>query len=59
MVAGCTCGWWWRAVLIYGSGFVIVLCLCLCLCMVVGFYFVFFFYIDGFFLNMFIYYFNV
>ena len=43
MVAGCTCGWWWRAVLIYGSGFVTVLCLCLCLCMVVGFYFVFFF----------------
>ena len=46
VVAGCTYGWWWRAVLVYGGGFVIVLCLCLC--MVVDFYFVFF-YIDGFF----------
>ena len=42
--------------LVYGGGFVIVLCLCLC--MVVDFYFVFF-YIDGFFLNIFIYCFNV
>ena len=48
-------GWWWRAILVYGGGFVTVLCFCLY--MVEGFYFVFFF-IDGFF-NILIYYFNV
>ena len=48
VVAGCTCGWWYRTVLVYGCGFDTVLCLYLC--MVVGFYFVYIFYIDGFFL---------
>ena len=39
VVAGCTCGWWWQAMLVYGGEFVTVLCLCLCT--VVGFYFVY------------------
>ena len=30
VVAGCTCGWWWQAMLVYGGEFVTVLCLCLC-----------------------------